>query len=300
MLKMVEALEPRQLLSTNWVLTPEGVWSIAGTRNNDTIAVYRIKDSMALRFNGTVVAAFPISQLTEIHIFGNGGNDDLRVNGPVRAVIVGGDGNDLIFGGSGDDVLVGGGGNDRINGRGGNDILRGDNGNDTLIGGPGDDILYGGIDVPDRLGRPARNTLIGGSGDDIAVTSVGATDRLITITRVEAEDWRPQGREFPETISFVLPQVSVAVADRSALFTVAYTLPNDGGRALLSHLARPHPRGERQVGAVALSDSVGRSPSPRVLGTSIEIDGLTPGDYTALLNAPEGLVFRTPFSIERI
>lgn len=297
---MVETLETRQLLSTNWVLTPEGILSIAGTRNNDTIVVYRIKDSMALRFNGRVVAAFPLTDLNEIHIFGNGGNDDLRVNGPIRAILVGGEGNDFLQGGNGDDVLVGGGGNDRLNGRGGNDILRGDNGNDTLNGGPGDDILYGGIDVLDRQGRPARNTLNGGPGNNVAITSGSANDRLINISRTEAEDWRPAGVEFPEAISFLLPQVSVAVAGRDALLSVAYTLPNDGVRALFSHLVRPHRRGDLHLGSVVLSDSVGRSPSPLVLGTSREIEALNPGDFTALLDAPEGPVFRTPFSIQRV
>lgn len=297
---LMEPLEARNLLSAAWSLSDDGVLSIVGTRNNDVIVLYRIKDSYALRFNGEVIAAVKIRDVTEVRMFGNGGNDNLRTNAIVRSILVGGEGNDTLRGGRGDDILVGGGGRDTLIGGPGNDILRGDGGNDTLLGGPGDDILYGGIDALDARGRPARNTLNGGPGNDIAIQSAGADNRLLSIEQLENESFRPAGRPFPEAISFVLPETSVVTAGRDALLTVTYTVPNNGVQAVFAHRLRPHARGALHLGSVVLSDSVGRPDDPQTLGESFELIRLRPGDYTAVLDAPEGVVFASPFSIQRI
>ncbi|MFN4243354.1 MAG: hypothetical protein ACK4PI_08965 [Tepidisphaerales bacterium] len=297
---MMESLETRNLLSAAWSLSPDGVFSVVGTRNNDFIVLYRIKDSYALRFNGEVIAAVKIRDVTEVRMFGNGGNDNLRTNAIVRSILVGGPGNDTLRGGRGDDILVGGGGRDTLIGGAGNDILRADDGNDTLLGGPGDDILYGGIDLPNPQGRPVRNTLNGGPGNDIAMQPHGSDNRLIGIEQLEGEDFRPAGRAFPEAISFVLPETSVVVSGRDALLTVTYTIPNDGVKAVFAHRLRPHARGALYLGTVVLSDSVGRADAPETLGESFELVRLRPGDYTAVLDAPEGVVFPSPFSIQRI
>jgi Ca2+-binding RTX toxin-like protein len=76
-----------------------------------------------------------------ITIYGQAGNDNLKVAGSVKknADIFGGGGNDRIKGGGGNDILVGGPGNDHIIGGSGRDILIGGGGNDHLVGGPGDD-----------------------------------------------------------------------------------------------------------------------------------------------------------------
>lgn len=70
---------------------------------------------------------------TSVQVFGEAGNDTLRVSSDVTAGITlnGGDGNDLLIGGSGNDTLIGGIGNDYLNAGAGFN---------TLIGGVGDDV----------------------------------------------------------------------------------------------------------------------------------------------------------------
>ncbi|WP_406125524.1 calcium-binding protein [Streptomyces sp. NBC_00989] len=88
-------------------------------------------------------------------VYGDNGDDTLRVSGGAQAV--GGKGDDTIYvdgegggtGGPGDDVLHGGPGHQG---------LYGDQGDDTLYGGPGDDLLYGGV---------GDDVMYGNSGDDL-------------------------------------------------------------------------------------------------------------------------------------
>jgi len=70
---------------------------------------------------------------TTLQVFGQNGNDALRVHSSVtRAVLLnGGEGNDLLLGGAGNDQLIGGGGNDWLNGGEGSDTYTGGAGNDT-------------------------------------------------------------------------------------------------------------------------------------------------------------------------
>ncbi len=71
---------------------------------------------------------------TSLRIYGNGGNDTIRIDPgltlPTR--IEGGRGNDRIYGGGGKDTILGGAGNDFCYGGGGKDVLRGDAGHDFL------------------------------------------------------------------------------------------------------------------------------------------------------------------------
>ena len=70
---------------------------------------------------------------TTVQVFGEAGNDTLRVSTDVTAGITlnGGDGNDLLIGGGGNDTLIGGIGNDYLNAGAGFN---------TMIGGVGDDV----------------------------------------------------------------------------------------------------------------------------------------------------------------
>lgn len=294
---MFDELEPRRMFATI-DLSDTGVLTVLGTRGNDEIIMYSIKDSYALRIGGRVVAAYKKSAITEVRMYGFDGNDDLRAVTICPVLLVGGEGNDSLKTGRANDTLIGGNGNDRLDAGGGSDILRGDNGNDTLSAGAGDDFIYGGLDVADSRGNPAVNIVSGGAGNDTAINSVGAVDRRTNIESVQPESFRPAGRGFPETISFVAPANSIIIDGRSVLASVTYTVPNPGVLVLFATEARRSTtRSVFQLPAVVLNDSVGRAPSPQTLGTSIQIDRIPPGDYSFVLGGSEGLIGRVLFSI---
>lgn len=95
---------------------------------------------------GDILTAPAVPQgRSEINLFGDDGNDDLR-------------------GGGGIDILEGWGGDDRLTGGGGDDQLYGDDfdpfggvGKDIVYGGDGDDFLFGGFE---------DDQLYGEAGDD--------------------------------------------------------------------------------------------------------------------------------------
>ena len=97
--------------------------------------------------------------------YGGQGNDRIIAQGDVDAFLSGVAGQDRLVGADGDDTLFGGRGSDKLFGRGGDDILTGDPlfppgqfvHSDRLVGGKGDDILAGGSGI-DRL--------TGGKGSD--------------------------------------------------------------------------------------------------------------------------------------
>jgi len=98
--------------------------------------------------NGT---AYSLAGVTEVRIWGRGGNDQIDLSGlSVRTFINGGNGNDVLTGGSSDDVIFGGAGDDTITGAAGNDFLIGGVGKDRLVGSAGNDILVAG-DVDSTL-----------------------------------------------------------------------------------------------------------------------------------------------------
>ena len=114
-------------------------------------------------------------------INGGSGDDIITLNGRVRGVIHGDEGNDVIFGGSGPDEIFGGDGIDELFGRGGADfidagfeflqnpgvhVLEGGNGADVIIGSAGDDEILGnnGADTIEGLG--GDDVIDGGLGND--------------------------------------------------------------------------------------------------------------------------------------
>ena len=97
----------------------------------------------------------------EIH--GGSGDDHLYVDGQCPdAQIEGDQGNDLIdASGSATGIVVGGGsGDDTVFGSQFDDQLYGESGSDLLVGGPGNDIFFS-VDME-------RDRLIGGAGVDVA------------------------------------------------------------------------------------------------------------------------------------
>src|ERR1700749_1643653 len=107
-------------MSITSVFSPvTGQLTIFGDSANNGLVIGRDKSGRILVNNGHVktVGGDPtVSNTTEIDIFGQGGDDTIKVsecNGPMPAVnIFGGDGNDKITGGSGNDLLFGQAGDD--------------------------------------------------------------------------------------------------------------------------------------------------------------------------------------------
>lgn len=91
-------------------------------------------------------------QISQIRVYGEGGNDDIRFSSTINAQIsaYGGEGSDVLVGTRGSDRLYGGGGVDFLYGMQGHDRLYGGSGNDYLFGGTGNDYLYGQLGS-DRL-----------------------------------------------------------------------------------------------------------------------------------------------------
>jgi len=177
----LEPLEPRFLLDAGTV------WAIVGDANpldfNDDILIRRNAGDPALLeavVNGEVAATHRADGLKKIVVRARKGDDTVTIDlGPdasgIRAILIGGPGNDvltadagndLLIGGPGDDVLIGGAGDDRLRGGRGNDTLDGGAGNDSLRGGRGIDSLTGGEDDDLLRGGRGNDVLDGGAGDD--------------------------------------------------------------------------------------------------------------------------------------
>jgi hypothetical protein len=155
--------------------------------------------------------------VTEVVIYANGGDDDVKVAGGVAldAWLFGGAGHDRLQGGGGHNVVVGGAGNDLVAGGAGRDLLIGGAGADRLVGNQQDDILVAGSTAFDadeaalglilaewtsartfaqrvaNLGGAAGGAnggvyLVGGDGPDATVSDDGAEDVL---TGSQGNDW---------------------------------------------------------------------------------------------------------------
>ena len=215
-------LEDRQLLAADLSATgtislnaETSVLTITGTDDVDdqVFISTQVEGEVRVQFNGDF-CIFASDEVDSIRFTGMGGND-LFNNGrsEIRAIAIGGDGNDRLIGGSnadrlvgdaGEDTLIGGQGadtllggdgvdnlqgsedddtlsggadNDRIRGGLGDDTLRGDEGDDLIVGDQGDDFLIGGIGNDQILGSAGDDTVIGGAGDD-NITGGDGNDRL--------------------------------------------------------------------------------------------------------------------------
>lgn len=115
---------------------------VEGTSQGDSIEIETRErgrdDVLDLYFNGvrTETFAMPTSRIV---VYGQAGNDEIRVDGDVEL-------DTWLFGGFGDDTLIGGSGNSILVGGSGDDLLRGRSGDDILIGGRERDLLFGGDD----------------------------------------------------------------------------------------------------------------------------------------------------------
>jgi Ca2+-binding RTX toxin-like protein len=115
-----------------------GILRFGGGTGADLVTV----SGSSLIVNGT---ARSLAGVTEVCIWGRGGNDDIDLSGvSVKSFVHGGQGNDQLVGGSSDDVIFGGDGDDMITGESGYDFLVGGTGKDRIVGSAGHDILVSG------------------------------------------------------------------------------------------------------------------------------------------------------------
>ncbi len=140
----LENLEARRVPAA--VSLSHGVLTINGTDAADTAVVTQAHGRITVQLSGgvTEVDSFKKSDVRLI-VFNGGAGDDVFVNlTSVRALALGGPGNDVLIGGTNNDILIGGPGNDVIIGRAGNDVLEGDDGNDLLMDDRGRDVIMPG------------------------------------------------------------------------------------------------------------------------------------------------------------
>ena len=120
------------------VADEEGILRVSGGDGVDIITV----SGGNLIVNGV---AHSLDGVTEVRIWGRGGNDTIDLTGlGINSFIQGGDGNDSLTGGSANDVIFGGLGDDTITGAAGHDFLIGGTGKDRIVGSAGNDILVSG------------------------------------------------------------------------------------------------------------------------------------------------------------
>ena len=104
-----------------------------------------------------VLAAADVNGLTDIILYGNELDNELRGNA----------GANFLAGGVGSDALLGYDGIDQLSGGAGNDFLDGGAGGDALIGGAGDDVMIGGSGSDYFDGGTGADGMYGGMGDDV-------------------------------------------------------------------------------------------------------------------------------------
>lgn len=153
----------------------DGILTIAGSDDADTIGIWNDGSTLRVRTNGRTYP-FSLASVARIEINAGAGDDLVDFSATtVNTYAFGADGDDTLLGGSGNDTLSGGAGrnrmlgglgNDRINGSAGRDFIYGEGGDDRLYGGAGNDFLDGGGNVDRLFGGEGDDYLTGGSGND--------------------------------------------------------------------------------------------------------------------------------------
>ena len=167
-------LETRMLLTTIVPCPGEGVntLKILGDDSDEVIEVFPTGDSLVVKVNGVAQSFLNIDSVL---VYGEDGNDVIKLRGNLSYFADGGDGDDLLVGSVGNDWLQDGYGKDTIIGGEGNDYIVGGFDEDSLLGGPGNDVL---------LGEHGADTLLGGSGTDTAMTDTSFVDSLSSVESV--------------------------------------------------------------------------------------------------------------------
>ncbi|HEY7120636.1 MAG TPA: choice-of-anchor D domain-containing protein [Tepidisphaeraceae bacterium] len=202
MLAMLDALEPRRLLSST--VDDNGLLSASGTGGDDDLRIDINGDGqLAVTLNGVQDGVFDPGDVAAIILDGGAGNDTVRVGANIPGTtLIGGAGDDTLLGGNGDDTLDGGDGNDTLDGKEGADLYSGGAGFDAadfrfetadltlsidgvaneqggnaegdniavdverIVGGSGNDFITGSDGDDSIDGRKGNDTIFGGLGND--------------------------------------------------------------------------------------------------------------------------------------
>jgi Ca2+-binding RTX toxin-like protein len=135
---------------------------VIGSSGDDVIRFDKAGNGLNVIINGHTFG--PFYDFDRVIAYGNGGNDDIRMNavGIYSVLFFGGTGSDILVAGNGNAILSGGEGKDTTIGGNGSDLLIGGSGADNVQGGNGEDILVAG-----------RTSYDNGSDDDVrALTNI--------------------------------------------------------------------------------------------------------------------------------
>jgi phospholipase C len=133
---------------------------VQGTEGKDQIRI--TQDGGAVRVQitskGVDYDHFFSQAISRIEVYGQGGNDDIRVAKDVTipAYLFAGDGNNTIVGGGGPTVIVGGSGNNVLTGGAGPSIIIGGSGHEKLKTGSGAALLVAGTTKFDANAQALR------------------------------------------------------------------------------------------------------------------------------------------------
>ena len=175
-------LEARHLLASIDLVGSE--LFVRGTTGDDTIQLVETStDGFRVSIdNEGLVEDFAYSDVTEVTVIAQGGDDRVTNNLNVGTRLFGQAGNDSLQGGMlddriivgiGNDILIGQHGDDFLLGAEGDDLLNGNRGEDLIFAGAGDDRVNGGMGVDNIFGLSGNNMLFGNGGDDIIVGGSG-------------------------------------------------------------------------------------------------------------------------------
>lgn len=188
---MLDPLELRQLLSNTFA---NGVLTVTGTEQNDTISITRANNKIVVTLNGS---SQQFSGVERINLNARGGNDNVNFSTiSIPVVARGWSGNDVIFGGKAGDKLFGDGGTDQLYGNGGDDRLDGGSGSfDLLSGGDGNDVA----DYSRREEDLSLSIKRGGYDDGAAGENDNIRDDVEAIASGEGDD-TITGWKFDDTL----------------------------------------------------------------------------------------------------
>jgi Ca2+-binding RTX toxin-like protein len=187
-----------------------GVLAVGGATTSDAISLEPSNTSGAVSVvvNGTSYGSF--TAVSEILIFGQAGNDDIRLQSKkfgsttarigVPTTVLGDDGNDVID----------------VSATTGNNILLGGSGNDSLFGGTGRDIVIGGL---------GADLLYGGDGDDLLIAGYTTYDASLTSLNAIRSEWT-SSRTYATRIAN-LRGTGTGVRNNGSTFLSSSTVLND-------------------------------------------------------------------------
>ncbi|MEL0438893.1 calcium-binding protein, partial [Phycobacter sp. K97] len=186
MLEVMSFGGPAVTLAVSYTATDTVLTFGAGTTYESTLTLQNyIVPEWDLPFDGQVMGSLMLHGsidgiVSDDHIIGLAGVDDMLFGGAGNDTLDGLSGNDSLHGDAGDDWVLGGEGDDHLYGFAGADTLEGGAGNDTLFADLGDEILSGGSGM-DRFELSVAYDPVSGMGVSFGndtITDFGEGDTL--------------------------------------------------------------------------------------------------------------------------